>query len=581
MLTGSPRSITALNGLLCLLSPLALAACSGAPSESLGSSDEPVTEKCGASANGAVQGRDVSVYQGDFDWAATHVDFGYARISNGLYIPDDTFDGNWSRMKAAHIRRGAYQYFEPSQSAKDQADMVVSKIGKLGAGDLPAMIDVEVTDGRSPSEMASAIRTWLETVEKGTGLRPLIYVGSYFWQDNVQATDFGQYPIVIAAYGTACPSLPPGWKNWTFWQYSDGDGKLDHDVFNGSLADLEKLEGGQTTAPVTATPTPAVARRADGYLEVFERGGGDVLYHDWQESNDDGKWSGWADLGGVLYSDVTVVLNGDDREELFAQNDKKELVHRWLEASGKWSGWASLGGELTSDIAVILDAEKHMHAFARGTNDELYVVNEAANGSWGKWESLGGTITSSPSVAMNKDGRLEVFALGEKGVPYHKAQAANGGWSGWDSLGGELSTRPTAVTDDGGNLEVFALGTNKEIYRNAQKTPGGAWTGWHSLGGVGTSNVAVGKNADGRLEIFVRGKEDGLDHAWIKDGTDDFSAFESLGGKFTSDPSVALNKGGGLEVFARGTNDALFHAWQDAKDKGGWTGFASLGGKVE
>jgi GH25 family lysozyme M1 (1,4-beta-N-acetylmuramidase) len=565
-----------------LLSSLVLAACSGAPTgENLGDTDQAVTEKCGASAGGAVQGRDVSVFQGDFDWAATHVDFGYARVSDGVGVPDDTFDGNWSRMKAAHIRRGAYQFFQPSESAEDQAKLVVDKVGKLGAGDLPAMIDVEVTDGRSPSEMASAIRTWLEAVEKGTGLRPIIYVGSYFWQDNVGATDFGDYPIWIAAYGPACPSLPPGWKDWTFWQYSDGGGALDHDVFNGSLADLEKLEGGQTPAPAAPTPTPAVVRRTDGYLEVFEQGGGDVLYHDWQESGDDGKWSGWADLGGTLDSDVTVVLNGDGRQEVFALDDKNALVHRWLEASGKWSGWASLGGVLTSDAAVILCPEKHLHAFARGTDDALYVANESATGAWGKWESLGGKITSKPSVAVNKDGRLEVFALGEKGVPFHKWQEANGDWSAWESLGGELITLPTAVTDSEGRLEVFGLGTNKAIFRNAQKTPGGAWTGWRSLGGIGTSNVAVGTNEDGRLEIFVRGKENGMDHAWIKTGTDEFSDFESLGGTFTSDPAVALNHEGELEVFGRGTNDALYHAWEDKNDKGGWTGFSSLGGKEE
>jgi hypothetical protein len=333
--------------------------------------------------------------------------------------------------------------------------------------------------------------------------------------------------------------------------------------------------------PPATTPTPAVVKLPDGYLEVFERGGGDALFHDWQESAANGKWSGWAGLGGELVSDVTVVINGEGREEVFAVDEHKALVHKWLDASHEWSGWASLGGDVTSDLAVILDADKRMHVFARGTTDALYVVSEGASGAWGKLESLGGTITSNASVAMNEDGRLEVFALGEKGVPYHQWQKVAGGWSGWESLGGELSGKPTAVKDAEGKLEVFALGTNKAIYRNAQKSPGGAWTGWHSLGGEGTSTVAVGTNEDGRLEIFVRGTNDALYHAWEHTPGGSFTGFASLGGTLTSDPSVALNKENELEVFARGTNDALYHAWEDTKDKGGWTGWESLGGKVE
>jgi hypothetical protein len=335
-------------------------------------------------------------------------------------------------------------------------------------------------------------------------------------------------------------------------------------------------------AAPTGTPTPSVVKLTDGYLEAFERGGGNAVFHDWQESKDDGKWAGWGGLGESLASDVTAVVNGEGREEIFGVcSAHKALVHKWLDANHEWSGWSELGGVLTSDVAVILDSEKHLHAFARGTNDALYVIDQASDGAWGKFESLGGKITSNASVVENDDGRLEVFALGEKGVPYHQWQKAEGGWSGWASLGGELSGKLTAVRDTDGKLEVFGLGTNKKIYRDVQTTAGGAWTGWHSLGGEGTSNVAVGTNADGRLEIFVRGTNDALYHAWQKDVGGDFGGFASLGGKLTSEPTVAVNHANGLEVFARGENDALFHAWQSTSDKSGWSGWGSLGGKVE
>ncbi len=229
--------------------------------EDVGVTSEALTVKCGASANGPVQGRDVSTYQGAFDWAAAKaggVVFGYARISDGLGGIDNRFAGNWSSMKALNVMRGGYQFFEPGEDEVAQANVVVKAVGKLGNGDLPVMADVEAAGGQAPATVAAKLRHWLQIVEAGTGKRPWIYTGAYFWQDHVGDTTFGQYPLVIAAYGPVCPTIPNGWSNWTAWQYSDGNGTLDHDVFNGSLAALQAFATGE------AAPTfPAIKRRSN------------------------------------------------------------------------------------------------------------------------------------------------------------------------------------------------------------------------------------------------------------------------------------------------------------------------------
>lgn len=219
----------------------------------IGSSTEELTKKCGVDKYDGPQGADVSSWQGDFNWNNAGVVFGYARISDGTNYIDKQFDSNWKKMKAAGILRGAYQYFEPGQSATTQANMMVDKVGKLGPGDMPALIDVEATGGQSPAAIASKVKTWLDIVEKGTGKKPIIYTGAYFWQDHVKDTSFGDYPLWIAAYGPSCPSLPAGWSNWKFWQYCNGEtqyctnGKgFDRDVFNGTKAELQKFAGGTT-----------------------------------------------------------------------------------------------------------------------------------------------------------------------------------------------------------------------------------------------------------------------------------------------------------------------------------------------
>jgi lysozyme len=211
----------------------------------VGTLADELTKVCGADKYSGPQGADVSKWQGNFDWNSAGVVFGFARISDGTTYIDSYFDANWANMKAAGVLRGAYQYFRPGQNATQQANMMVAKVGKLGPGDLPCVIDVESTDGQSAATIASKVKTWLDIVEQGTGKRPIIYTGPYFWQDNVGTTAFSGYPLWIAHYGASCPSIPDGWNTWTFWQYCDGNTQYctngkgwDRDVFNGSLAEL-------------------------------------------------------------------------------------------------------------------------------------------------------------------------------------------------------------------------------------------------------------------------------------------------------------------------------------------------------
>ena len=198
-----------------------------------------------------VYGIDVSVYQGNINWAQvkTAKDFAIARVSDGTYL-DTKFDQNWSGMKAAGIIRGAYQYFEPGESATAQADIMIQKMVGFGPGDLPPMLDVEDTGGQSPATITARIHTWVDKIKAATGRTPLIYTGKYFWDPNVQTTDFASFPLVIAAYVKPnCPNTPNAWSKWAMWQYSSSgsvpgiSGNVDMDEFNGTMADLKKLAG--------------------------------------------------------------------------------------------------------------------------------------------------------------------------------------------------------------------------------------------------------------------------------------------------------------------------------------------------
>jgi GH25 family lysozyme M1 (1,4-beta-N-acetylmuramidase) len=564
---------------------LVLAACGGtAPESPIGSSSEAVTEKCGERANGPVQGVDVSDYQGDFDWAAAHVDFGYAQVSDGLDFPDSTFDGNWERMKKAGVLRGAYQFFEPDQDPVKQADMVIAKVGHLGTGDLPAMVDVEVTRGVSPGTIGDRVRTWLETVEKGTGLKPIIYTGSYFWEDNV-GTNLGEYPIWIAAYGPPCPSLPDdGWKNWTIWQYSDGGGDLDHDVFNGSLDDLKKLTGAPPApaTEVTRAGSDVVPNR-DGRLEAFARGQDDALWHIWQKTPG-GSWSDWSSLGGTIASDPVVVQNEDGRLEAFAVTAGGSVYHTWQKTpSGGWSGWADLGGNVTSTLAAVTNTDGRIEVFAVDAAGAVgHVWQTSAGGSWSDWASLGGEVAGSPAVAMDQDGRLEIVARATDDTVAHIWQTKLGGpWSSWSTFGGSIASDLAAGNNADGRIEIFGLDKKGALEHIWQKAPNSGWSDWSSLGGSLVGTPAVARNHDGRLEVFGLAPNETVWHVWQKTAGGAWSDWSGLGTwQGVSNLTTSVNLDGRLESFFVGLHDHMAHAWQKTAG-GGWSEWYTLGGDVQ
>jgi len=220
--------------------------------------DEPTAQISQASvcATGTVvKGVDVSVYQGTVDWTSVKgagMDFAIARISDGSAL-DTEFATNWSGMKSAGLVRGAYQYFEPGQDPTTQANIVISAVGMLGAGDLPVTADMEITGGQSAATIAANLKTWMAAVQAGTGKVPMVYTAEGYWDSDVASTAFASNPLWVANWGVTCPTLPTGWTNWEFWQDADNGtvagitGAVDTDEFNGTLAQLQAFAGGGTT----------------------------------------------------------------------------------------------------------------------------------------------------------------------------------------------------------------------------------------------------------------------------------------------------------------------------------------------
>jgi len=204
-------------------------------------------------AEAQLYGIDVSSYQGAVDWGAVSnagYSFGFAKATEGTGYTDATFASNWGNMKAAGIIPGAYHYGHPGSDAVTQAQHFVNAVraapGGLSGG-LQLALDLETTDGLSPSRVLAWTKTFLNEVQYLTGKPAILYTGFYFWRDSAgnSPSNFN-CPLWIASY-SASPTIPSAWSIYTFWQYSDTgsvpgvSGNVDLDTFNGSYSTLLKF----------------------------------------------------------------------------------------------------------------------------------------------------------------------------------------------------------------------------------------------------------------------------------------------------------------------------------------------------
>ncbi|HXR11637.1 MAG TPA: GH25 family lysozyme, partial [Gaiellaceae bacterium] len=184
------------------------------------------------------KGVDVSHYQGLINWtqvASNSFRFTFAKATEGLTLVDATYPVNRAGAEGMGLRFGAYHFGRPGGSsaagiaanAIAQADHFVD-IAQPQAGELPPVLDLEVTGSLSPANLTAWAAAWLNEVKARTGVSGFIYASPDFWKNELSNTAsfaLGGYRLWVAHWTTnASPSVPAGnWGGlgWTFWQYTD------------------------------------------------------------------------------------------------------------------------------------------------------------------------------------------------------------------------------------------------------------------------------------------------------------------------------------------------------------------------
>lgn len=198
-----------------------------------------------------VHGIDISHYQGEIDWPQLlqsrltdfPIEFIFMKATEGGDLADDAFVQNFTEAGNHGFIRGAYHFFSPKTDPLKQADFFIRTV-KLAPGDLPPVLDVEVTGKKTTKELQQSIKRWLDRVEAHYGVKPILYTSYKFKTRYLNDSIFDIYPYWIAHYYVDSVKYE---GKWHFWQHTDvgsvpGIGEeVDLNVFNGSLDELKKM----------------------------------------------------------------------------------------------------------------------------------------------------------------------------------------------------------------------------------------------------------------------------------------------------------------------------------------------------
>ena len=429
-----------------------------------------------APAGYPVTGIDVSNYQPNVNWssvAAAGADFAYVKATEGNGYLSPSFSDQYSGAKAAGLYTGAYDFGRPDQrGGASEADFFLDHAGYTHDGrTLPPMLDIEwpyknssgsyvapyPCYGLSASAMVSWIHAFVDEVRARTGQHTMIYSATSWWNQCTGSNgSFGGEPLFIANYTGTYQPLPPGWSQWTLWQYADG-GSLpgDQDVFNGSLGDLAALAGGSAVGNGVAAGDVSgdgradlVARKADGTLWLYTNSGSDTTPYGTGVQ----VGTAWQQFAWFLVGDVT----GDGAADLVGAKPDGTL---WLYprssspstpyGSGRQVGsaWqqfthvalADVTGDGRADlVATKPDGTLWLYANS-GSDTTPYGGGTQVGSSWSAFRFvLAGDVTGdgrADMVATKSDGTLWLYAnSGSNTTPYGKGTRIGSSWQQFDRI---------------------------------------------------------------------------------------------------------------------------------------------------
>ena len=173
-------------------------------------------------ANFKSYGIDVSHHQNKIDWELalgttdSLISFVYCKATEGIDHVDSQWERNRKILLEKNVNHGAYHFFLPKKSAKQQAIHFLNNY-TVNKNDLPPVLDAE-TEGLSDQQLVEQMKIWLDFVEYKTGRRPIIYTSYNMYRDLLKEK-FNGYKFWVANYNSIESRFED--EEIIHWQYSD------------------------------------------------------------------------------------------------------------------------------------------------------------------------------------------------------------------------------------------------------------------------------------------------------------------------------------------------------------------------
>jgi GH25 family lysozyme M1 (1,4-beta-N-acetylmuramidase) len=193
----------------------------------------------------SVLGVDVASFQhpsgAAINWsqvAAGAYKFAFVKTTEGNYYINKYATADLAQAHAAGLYVAPYAFANPFVAGgATEADYALDHtVLPAGSPALPIILDIEYDPyaasegtntcyGLSSSQMVSWIGAFVSEATRRTGQRPIIYSTAQWWNECTgKSTSFTADPLWIAgdsgSGSTLQPIMPPGWKTWTYWQYT-------------------------------------------------------------------------------------------------------------------------------------------------------------------------------------------------------------------------------------------------------------------------------------------------------------------------------------------------------------------------
>lgn len=217
-------------------------------------------------STGAQPIRGVDVYSGNstINWVqvkAAGYTFAYAKATEGVGYTDSKYVSYTTAGETAGMKMGAYHFARPdlnktNQGAINEANYFLSVAQQyITACQLPPALDLEgsyLDTMFTSQQMTDWVQNWMTTVQNATGIKPVLYIGSY--NCGYVKSSLNVYPLWRDDLSHTPPSNIGVWTTWALNQYSwtatvpgISGSQTDVNIFNGNQAAFNTFMGCNST----------------------------------------------------------------------------------------------------------------------------------------------------------------------------------------------------------------------------------------------------------------------------------------------------------------------------------------------